>query len=187
MVYEAATFVACRIPRADAKCITGDIYPKDEREAVKFLYNMNKSAVSLNMQSRYEFPIRVYPVMDYNGQLKLSNWDHEFNPMSAGKLTQEGLDSIVFYFVTEQNIESMFGMDVDGDDITLVKREDFGKFGLTDADVDAVHKKEIEKRRDRFNKLHEYMLHKCRLPAYISNAMDLAAESGLVVQPEGSV
>ena len=185
MVYEAATFVACRFPAAGAKCITGDIYPKDEREAVKHLYEKRK--IQTVKQCIHPDDVHIYPVMDYDGQLKLSNWDHEFNPMSAGELTQEGIDRIVFYFVTEQYLEPMFGMDVDGDDIMLVKQEDWGKFGLTDADVDAVRKQEIEKRRDRFNKLHEYMLHKCRLPAYISNAMDLAAESGLVVQPEGRV
>lgn len=187
MVYQAATFVACRLPAAGAKCITGDIWSKDERESLKLLYRMNKlgrNAVSKELQSRYEFPVHIYPVMDYDGRLKLSNWDHEFNPMSAGKLTQEGLDSIVFYFVTEQCLEPMFGMDEDGDDIILVKQDEFGKFGLTDADVDAVHRQEIEKRRKRFQEMHEYMLHKCRLPAYIRNAVDLAVGSGLVVQPD---
>jgi hypothetical protein len=122
--------------------------------------------------------------LDYDGQLKLNNWDHGFNPMSAGKLSQEGLDSIVFYFVTEQNLESMFGMDVDGDDIMLVKQSGFVKVGFTDEDVEAARHQAIEKRRERFNEIHEYLLHKCRLPAYINNAVELAIESGLVVQPE---
>lgn len=186
MIFQNATFVACRFPSAGAKIITGDIYGKDEREATIAIYRMNKlgrNAVSKELQSRYEFPVHVYPAMDYDGQLKLTNWDHDFNPMSAGKLTQEGLDSIVFYFVTEQNLESMFGMDVDGDDIMLVKQSDFGKVGFTDEDVEAARHQAIEKRRKRFNEIHEYLLHKCRLPAYINNAVELAIESGLVVQP----
>jgi hypothetical protein len=187
VIFSTAAFVACRFPSAGAKIITGDIYGKDEREAVIAIHRMNKlagRAISCEIQSRYEFPIHVYPALDYDGQLKLNNWDHGFNPMSAGKLSQEGLDSIVFYFVTEQNLESMFGMDVDGDDIMLVKQSDFVKVGFTDEDVEAARHQAIEKRRERFNEIHEYLLHKCRLPAYINNAVELAIESGLVVQPE---
>lgn len=190
MIFPNVTFVACRFPSAGAKIITGDIYGKDEREAAIAICRMNKlsrRAISCEMQSRYEFPVHVYPVMDYDGKLKLSNWDHEFNPMSAGKLSQEGLDSIVFYFVTEQHLEPMFGMDIDGDDIMLIKKSDFGKFGFTDEDVDAANHQAIEKRRKRFDEEHEYLLHKCGLPAYIRNAVELAEESGLVVQPEGRV
>lgn len=169
------TFVACRMPFSGATCITGDVYGKEERELVKAIYKLDKKSVRT---------VHVYPATETNGRVQLSNWDHEFNPMSPFEINT---DDIRFYFVTEQHLEIMFGMDVDGDSIFLIPQSDFIKCGLTDKDVDEFRRKELENHRKRFEQDHQFMLHKCGLPAYINNAVELAIESGLVVQPEKEV
>lgn len=122
--------VACRFQSAGAKCIVGDVYRKYERDAVKTLYNRGA--------------IHVYPATESNGRLKLSNWDHEFNPMSPFEMN---VDDILFYFVTEQYLEPIFGMDVDGDSIMLVKKTEYDKVGFTQEMVNTALHQLLEKRR----------------------------------------
>ena len=126
--------VACRFLSAGAKCIVGDAYGKDERDIVKALYNQGT--------------IHVYPATESNGRLKLSNWDHEFNPMSPFEMN---VNDILFYFVTEQYLEPIFGMDVDGDSIMLVKASEFDKVGFTQEMVNSARHQLLEKRKSEMD------------------------------------
>ena len=102
---------------AKIEAVTGYVYTREEKEEVKKIASTNH--------------FHVYTVSYTDHGLVLHNMDPDFNKCPFLFVSDNLIENAVFYFVTKTNVETTFGMDIDGDTLNMIPRlEHFEKDGF---------------------------------------------------------